>query len=355
VSGSDEPLSPEEAEGLLVDLPDAVLLAVSGGPDSTALMGFAARRPNTSGLVVATVDHGLRPGSADEAAAVGRAARALGLTHHVLRWEGPAPGTGLQEAARAARYGLLVALARRLGLAAIATAHTLDDQAETVLMRIARGTGVAGLAGMRRAAPRDGLVHVRPFLAVPKARLVAACRAQGWPFVDDPSNADPRFARPRWRALAPLLAAEGLTAERLGALAGRAGRAEDALRAVADQALAGADLGEGRFAARAFADAPFEIALRMLAQACRAAREGAPGAPGPMRLERLETALEDLRRAAREGRSLTRTVAGTLIRLDRSGGVTFAGERVRRRGRQGIVDQDAAAAPHSLGKGSGHA
>jgi tRNA(Ile)-lysidine synthase len=350
-----EPLSPEEAERLLAGLPEAVLLAVSGGPDSTALMGFAARRPNPAALVVATVDHGLRPTSADEAATVGRAARALGLSHHVLRWDGPAPGTGVQEAARDARYRLLLDLARRLGLPAIATAHTLDDQAETVLMRVARGTGLAGLAGMRPAVPRDGLLHLHPFLAVPKARLVAACRAQGWPYIEDPSNADPRFARTRWRALAPLLAAEGLTAGRLGVLAERAARAEDALRVVAAEALAGARLGEGRFAARAFSDAPFEVALRMLAEACREACGAAAGAPVPVRLERLETALRDLREAASEGRSLTRTVAGTLVRLDRSGGVIFAGERMRRRGRQGIVDQDAAAAPHSLGKGMGHA
>ncbi|KAA2234405.1 tRNA lysidine(34) synthetase TilS [Salinarimonas soli] len=329
MTGSSGPLSLDEAARLLDDLPERVLLAVSGGPDSTALMGFAARRPNPAGLVVATVDHRLRPESAREAAEVARAAAALGLPHHVLPWDEPHPAAGLPAAARAARYRLLADLSQRLGIGAIATAHTLDDQAETVLMRLSRGTGLAGLAGMRRAVTRDGLLLLRPFLAVPKARLVAACRAQGWAYADDPTNADPRFARARWRRHAPLLAAEGLTPERLAALAERAARTEDALQEAAGAALAGARQVEGTYAAAPFLEAPFEVGLRMLARAC----EAAAGRPVPQRLERLEAALDALRQAAADGRALTRTVAGTLIRLDRSGAVTFAGERLRRRGR----------------------
>jgi len=346
--GGGETLDP--AQILAAILPDAALLAVSGGPDSTALMGLAARLPGC--YVVATVDHGLRAASAEEAGAVARLAAALGLEHRLLGWRGPHPGAGLQEAAREARYRLLADLARDLGLPAIVTAHTRDDQAETVLMRVARGTGITGLAAMRPVGPRpDGLVHVRPFLDVPKAALVAVCRAEGWPFVEDPSNEDPRFARTRLRRLMPALAAEGITATRLATLATRAARADEALERVAEAVYAGARRPDGGLPAAALAGAPPEIALRLLTRACRAV--AAPGTPE--RLGRLESALADLLDAARAGRALRRTVAGTILRLDRSGLVTFAGEGERRRGRQQSVDQDAAAAPGSLGKGGGGA
>lgn len=317
------------AAALLGFLPDEALIAVSGGPDSTALMGLAARRPGR--YVVATVDHGLRRGSEAEARGVARLAAALGLEHHVLRWEGPHPKTGLQEAAREARYGLLADLARALDLPAIATAHTRDDQAETVLMRIAGGTGITGLGAMQPLSLRDdGLVHARPFLDTPKALLVSLCVAAGWPFVDDPSNGDPRFARARLRRLMPALAAEGITAERLAGLAQRAARADEALQTLAEERHGAARRADGALPVATFTDAPVEIALRVLMMACRGV--AAPGTPE--RLGRFEAALEDLLAAAAEGGALRRTVAGTIIRLDRSGVVTFAAEGERRRGRR---------------------
>ncbi len=121
------------------------MLAVSGGPDSTALMVLAARwrqslkvKPK---LIAVTVDHGLRAESKREAAAVGRLARKLGLAHRTLRWTGAKPKTGLQQAARAARYRLLADAARKLSASHILTAHTLDDQAETVLIRMSAAAG----------------------------------------------------------------------------------------------------------------------------------------------------------------------------------------------------------------------
>ncbi len=211
---------------------EAVLLAVSGGPDSMALMGLAAAVAASDpgpALAVATVDHGLRAGSRAEAEAVAAAAGALGLAGHLLTWDGPKPATRLQERARHHRYALLVACARRIGATHLVTAHTRDDQAETVLFRMMRGSGLAGLAGMAPARDRDGIVHLRPFLDVPKARLVATCRARGWRFVEDPANGDPRFARARLRRLMPALAAEGLDAARFATLARRMGEAEEAL------------------------------------------------------------------------------------------------------------------------------
>jgi tRNA(Ile)-lysidine synthetase-like protein len=217
------------------------LLAVSGGPDSTALMHLVARLRRYD-VLVATVDHGLRPEARAEADAVGAQAAALGLSHHILAWEGPKPRAGLQERAREARSALLLACAREEGAARILTGHTLDDQAETVLMRLAWGSGIGGLGAMRSVTFLGDVALCRPFLPVAKARLVATCRTEEWPFASDPSNADPRFARPRLRRLQAVLAREGLTPRRLATLARRAQQAEDALQAQVDEVLAGAEL-----------------------------------------------------------------------------------------------------------------
>src|SRR5262249_29823831 len=141
---------------------------------------------------VATVDHGLRPGSDREAAWVAARASELGLPHRVLPWVGPKPRTGRQDAARRARYALLAEHAGRLPPpVAIVVAHHLDDQAETLLMRLGRGSGLDGLAGMKPVRPHAGddeyprlpdgadIRIVRPFLAITKARLVATLRDRG--------------------------------------------------------------------------------------------------------------------------------------------------------------------------------
>ena len=138
-----------------------VILAVSGGADSMAMLYLAARwakrQPEEGGkLVVATVDHGLRSESRREAQWVGEQARAMGLAHEILAWEGSKPSTGVQDAAREARYRLLSELAQRYrpsGSVAVVTAHTEDDQAETFLMRLARGSGLDGLAAMSASPP----------------------------------------------------------------------------------------------------------------------------------------------------------------------------------------------------------
>ena len=139
----------------------AIVLAVSGGPDSIALMWLAARwrRALARGprLVAVTVDHGLRAASAREASDVKRLARSLGLPHHTVRWRGAKPKTGVPAAARAARYRLLAKAAQDHGATHILTAHTRDDQAETLLMRLLRGSGIAGLAAMARQSPRHGV------------------------------------------------------------------------------------------------------------------------------------------------------------------------------------------------------
>jgi tRNA(Ile)-lysidine synthase len=320
VSGdeTDRPLAPDEVEPLLAPYvgPGAPgpVLAVSGGPDSVALMRLAARLRGAS-VTVATVDHGLRAESRAEAEAVAAWASEAGLPHRILTWEGPKPETGLQEAARAARYGLLAGLARDLAAPFVLTAHHRDDQAETVLMRLARGSGLGGLAGMRRETGLDGAILARPFLDLPKSRLVATCRAEGWPFLYDPSNADPRFARTRLRRLLPALAAEGLTAERLARLAERMGRADAALEARAAAVLGAVAQAEPSglvLHAGVLRAEPFEIVLRVLAAAIDRVAPLAPGA-APVRLERLEELTVNVL-AARD--RFAATLGGAWLTLD---------------------------------------
>ncbi len=253
MSAAEKALRDDEANALfdgLENLP-GLILAVSGGPDSTALLLIAARwvenlqithKQRAPKLLAVTVDHGLRPQAAAEALAVKRLARRLGVPHRTLRWRGKKPVTGLPEAARYARYGLLAQAAGRAGYGHILTAHTLDDQAETVLFRLSRGSGLAGLAGMARAArlPVGGgdFVLLRPFLTVAKARLIATLEAAGIGFCDDPSNRDPRFTRARLRALMPALAREGLDAGGLARLSARLRRADATVEFAVDAARA---------------------------------------------------------------------------------------------------------------------
>jgi tRNA(Ile)-lysidine synthase len=325
----DLPIPTEEAArlfGVLSGFP-ALVLAVSGGPDSTALLWLAAHwrdaleRPPK--LLAVTVDHGLRPESAAEAEAVERFAATLKVAHLTLSWTGAKPKTGIQEAARLARYRLLAQAAKEAGARHILTAHTLDDQAETVLFRMARGSGLTGLAGMGYIGGNPGGrgLLARPFLEVRKSRLIATLDAAKVPYVTDPSNADPRFARPRWRALMPALAREGLTAERLGKLAQRAQRAEDALFHVVNQAQAdmasGGWLDDGPVTIDLvrYAELPDEIAIRVLARAV-----AATGNEGWAELAQLEELYAELDRAVLSGvsmgfpaRRMRRTLAGALI------------------------------------------
>ena len=314
-------LTDDEARSLirpaLADRAGPFVLAVSGGPDSVALMRLAAAALPAGGWVVATVDHGLRPESRREVDAVAGWAVSLGLTHRSLTWtEGGRTTARLQERARNARYGLLCGFARELGAAAVLTAHTQDDQAETVLMRLVAGSGIGGLAAMRAATRTADTEIVRPFLPVPKARLLATCQDRRWPYLDDPSNADPRFGRVRARRILAALAPEGLTTARLARLAERAERAEAALEAAAGLAFSRAVLAEqaGRVELdlRRLLSEPEEIGLRVLRLAIE--RVAAPG--GPFRLRRLERLATDLRAGfAVPGAGFSATLAGAHLRL----------------------------------------
>ena len=309
-----------------------VLLAVSGGPDSTALMSAAVRAGATMPLHVATVDHGLRAASTAEAAGVADAARQLGLPHRILTWTGAKPSHGLQAAARAARYDLLARHALSLGAAWVLTGHTRDDQAETVLLRLLAGSGPAGLAGMRPERPLTGTVRLgRPFLGLSKAGLVAYCAASGLVPIQDPSNADPRFARARLRGLLPELAREGLSDARLCRLAARCARDDDALTQAARDAYAAASRPAEapaliRLDAPGLKALPDAILMRVVALALAAAG-------GAARLERLEgLVLDALRPALDAGTPLRRTLGGCLVALSRGRGLTVAPAPPRRTG-----------------------
>ena len=198
-----------------------VALAVSGGSDSVALMRLAAlwARNDYPGLKlsVLTVDHGLRAAAADEAVRVRQWASELGLPHHVLRWlEEPKPVTGIQARARAARYGLMADWCRAHGATALLTAHTLDDQAETVLMRLSRTMSPESLAGIRPLGGWEGLPLLRPLLRIKRQALREWLSERGQPWIEDPSNEDTRFERVRTRRALAAMSPD--STERLAAL-----------------------------------------------------------------------------------------------------------------------------------------
>jgi tRNA(Ile)-lysidine synthase len=363
-TSSAPPITDAEADALFADLIDepVLVLAISGGPDSTALLYLAAqwraRLPKAPKLSAVTIDHGLRPESRREADAVKRLARRLGAVHRTLRWSGPKPATALQEKARAMRYRLLHGAARAAKARYVLTAHTLDDQAETVLLRMARGSGLAGIGAMVRATAIDGLlaatprtpprgstkrgaeedvVLLRPFLHVPKSRLIATLRAAGIAFAEDPSNADPRFTRARLRKLMPVLAEEGLTAHRLAHLARRVRRSEDAIETIVSWAAARCGLGpeSTRLAIDrgALRDMPADIALRLIGRAL-----GVIGDEGPVELGKLES-LTDALMAAMAGREarFRRTLAGAMVSLQSRCIVIERAPARRQRGRHRLA------------------
>jgi tRNA(Ile)-lysidine synthase len=323
VSAADaQPVSPAEARRLFAPFEDqtSIVVSVSGGPDSTALLWLASRwrgsRKSGPELIAVTVDHGLRPEARREADAVKQLAQNLGIAHRILHWTGAKPKTGIQEAARNARYALIAEEAKAAGGRQVLTAHTLDDQAETVLFRLLCGSGLAGLQAMTAIAPYPGepaLSLARPFLSVPKVRLLATLRQADLPFSDDPSNHDPRHARPRLRQIMPQLAAEGLTAARLATLARRLQRADAALCHAVDKASKRVSLTAWEEGGRIvlnralFMALPAEIGLRLLARAIAAA-----GGEGPTELGKLEMLFAAVTQAA-DGAVFRRTLAGAMV------------------------------------------
>jgi tRNA(Ile)-lysidine synthase len=279
-------------------------LAVSGGPDSIALMHLACRWAsaacNAPRLVVLTADHGLRPESRAEAEFVCAQAERLGLACVILTWAGEKPKTGIQAAARRARYNLMTAYCRAHNIACLVTAHTADDQAETFLMRLRRGSGLDGLAAMAVVSEHSGVALVRPLLGISKARLMAYLRRRDLPFVRDPGNTNMAFERVRLRHTMKALASAGIARPALALSAARLGRARQALSHAASTFLERnfcvTPLGRGEISLGLFHELPEDIALRVLSQVL--ALVG--GKAEPPRMAKAEQLLENLRAGKRQ-------------------------------------------------------
>ncbi len=301
-----------------------VAVAVSGGADSMALAHLAQRWVNRrqGSLAALIVDHGLRPESAAEAKQVAGWLRARDMTAHVLTRIGPIPAADIQAAARTARYHLLLEWCASHGVVHLLLGHHLDDQAETFLLRLGRGSGLNGLAAMATLVERPAARLLRPLLAFTRARLHATARRARLPWIEDPSNRDPRHARARLRAALPALGDDLAAAARLAATARHLGRARAALDAACGDLLGrGVTLHPAGFllldSAR-FRSAPDEISLRALSR-CVATIGGAAYGPRLDRLARLHAAMID----DPPTRPLTRTLAGCRISRQVSGVVVI--------------------------------
>ncbi|MCR9257599.1 MAG: tRNA lysidine(34) synthetase TilS [Alphaproteobacteria bacterium] len=316
----------------------ALAVAVSGGPDSVALLDLSISwaRPRGGGVLALTVDHGLRPGSDVEAAQVATLARRLGADHRVLTWRGGKPATGIQEAARIARYDLLGDACRKAGILHLLTAHHRDDQIETFLLRRDRGSGPDGLAGMAASAPTPWGRLLRPLLPVPKRDLIAYADACGLSYVTDPSNRDRRFTRVRLR-LDRDAAEDPQTRDRIRAHGDRRAEADDDRAAeLARLARILPDGGVALGLAGTMALAP--SARERLLRFCLSRVGGAPYPPRADRLARLVAALGTAPPFS------GRTLAGCLVALRLTAGsaeITLRRETPRQPGKR----RDKATAP----------
>ncbi|WP_375254328.1 tRNA lysidine(34) synthetase TilS [Yoonia sp.] len=293
-------------------------LAVSGGGDSIAMMHLAARSLAVGQLHVLSIDHGLRPEAAQELALVNAQAQALGLQHHVGHWSWDGTGN-LQAAARAGRWQALCALAARHELGMIWMGHTQDDQIETFLMRLARGSGVDGLAAMRMRATRGGMPLLRPLLEAKRADLRAWLRQQGISWADDPSNADARYDRVRARHMAGELADLGLTPKRVLQTIDHMNAARATLEQAAHQFAAAhvhEDRGDLLLAPEVLGDMTTDQNRRVLA----AALGWINGRAFRPRFDQLMAAAESL------GKGQTATLAGCILCVDTNNRIRIARE-----------------------------
>jgi tRNA(Ile)-lysidine synthase len=288
-------------------MPGRLAIAVSGGPDSLGLLLLAAAALGPARIAAATVDHGLRSEAADEARAVAGICARMGVAHRTLSGNARRAGAGLQAAARALRYDLLGRWADAEGADALATAHHIDDQAETLLMRLARGAGAGGLSGIRPARPIAGarVQLVRPLLGWRREEFGALVAAAGLEAADDPANRDPAFDRTRARRL--LAETDWLEPARLAAAAAHLADADAALAFAADALWAERAREEESGALLLdLAGLPSELARRLAVRAIDAARARA-GLAGPWRQDRLAAALAP---------GPPRTLAGLLLAFD---------------------------------------
>lgn len=325
-------LSPEEFDAAMAavgpfETCPHLAIAVSGGADSMALCLLAHEWAVARGGCVSalTVDHGLRSGSRAEAVRVGRWLTERGIEHHVLPWIGEKPSAGIQAAARSARYRLMSRWCAERGILHVLLGHHERDQAETVLMRQSRGSGVSGLAGMGAVVETAAVRLVRPVLKTPPSRLRALLTAVGQSWIEDPSNTDPAHTRSRVRAALPRLAESEDAVPMVIETSARMAHARMALEAAASTLLARcchlfAD-GYARFHAPTMASAPIEVSTRALGGLLTVIG-GCPHAPATEKLERVVLRVVGTRSlaAATLGRCrLVRTEDSVLVCRERRG------------------------------------
>ncbi|MHA1597976.1 MAG: tRNA lysidine(34) synthetase TilS [Alphaproteobacteria bacterium] len=337
-------------------------VAVSGGPDSMALtlLADAWARRRGGRITALTVDHGLRPESAAEAARVGGWLAGRGIAHEILVWDDDKPVTGVQAKARAARYRLLGDWCRRAGVLHVLLAHQQDDQAETFMLRLGAGSGVDGLAAMSGVRETSHMRLLRPLLTVPRRALLATLTGHGQDWIDDPSNDDPTYARVRIRQ--SLARGDGVDIPILAETTIRMAGARMALESEASRQMARCCrvLGSGyaRLDAGALFDSEDEISLRVLARVlmCIGGREHAPALA---KLERLHDSLK----GATLGRLPGATLGRCRVVADAPGGISVfresrglpvplridAGQTVHWDGRFSLRLGAVAAGPVSLG------
>lgn len=315
-----------------LDAAEAVAVAVSGGPDSMALCALLDGWAQGTKIHALIVDHGLRVESAEEAQGVQRTLEAYqNVTPIILTWTGEKPGSGVQEEARRARYMLMADYCREKGIGHLFLGHHRDDQAETVLFRLAKGSGLDGLAGMQAVQKYDeSLTLLRPFLDFSKDEIVHTCEQMGVKYVQDPSNENQAFARVRLRQSAGVLTEEGLTSKRLSVTAKRLSRARKALDILADKAYKEAILKNNPerivFKIDILNTEPEEIVLRCLLKALEHLRPESDYAP---RMEKIETLLYDLISSQNEPDGFRkRTLGGVAFEVDeRAGQLILSQER----------------------------
>ncbi|WP_417687006.1 tRNA lysidine(34) synthetase TilS [Roseibium sp.] len=333
---ADAPDQAVPAEGLSEDQADSLFavlfpfkslaIGVSGGSDSVALLRLLhdwQLRSRWSGeFQVLTVDHGLRPESAVEARFVADLSERFGMSHQTLVWNGPKPLSNIQAAARVARYSLMREAMVSIGAQALVLAHHQDDQVETFLDRLTRGSGAYGLGAMRADQPDGpaGIRILRPLLAIPKSDLVATLERRGQRWCEDPSNHKTSYKRARLRHLAGALAKEGFEASRLLETARRMQRTADAIdhwvNGVFEREVEVHPAGPLRMTVNAFEALPEEVRLRLLA---RMIAEVSPRPYSP-RMSALENA--DALLASRSEAKLT--VGGAVLCRKGSGIVMWA-------------------------------
>ncbi len=299
------------------------------------LVAHWAQASNRPKVFAATVDHALRDTSQEEARQVAAWCAPLQIDHAILTWAGAKPKSRIQEMARAARYDLLIAHAQTMGCDMLLTAHHGDDQAETILFRLLRGSGIAGLAGMAPEIMRGGIRHFRPLLTWSKSELIKLCEDLGQNFIRDPSNQNPSFARTRLRNLLPDLAREGLERDGFARLASRARRAEEALDQVAqarfDHLHTIDPSGYVTLDGLSWLEEPEEIRIRLIGLALIRTKGSSPKPDPIARLEQIETLNGLLEQALIKGEAFRQTLGGCLISCSIDKRLAIQHEPTRRR------------------------